>query len=173
MENDWFDLAKHFPAIVTAILGTFAIILAAWLAGNLSRRIKISEFRQAWIREQRDDIARYIEAARRWYWKYEEVNDIASSSERECLEKSDLFPISNEVLVIIWRIRLRLNPKRMNEFEEDSRLYENIKDLIDPGKVGPDGRDGWERRADKALTEGQKILKREWDRAKGKSWWKA
>jgi len=60
------------------LTGAFAAVSAAAIAAWVSRAIKISEFRQAWINDLRKDIADYIGAAERWFRKYDELNTLTA-----------------------------------------------------------------------------------------------
>ncbi len=93
-------------AVIAAIITAFAAITAAWIA----RSIKISEFRQKWIDDLRNDISAYVGTADKWFRKWEEINSLPSE-ERERRERDEVFPIANEAAVILWRIKQRFNPE--------------------------------------------------------------
>jgi len=107
-----------YPATVDR---AFAAVSAAAIAAWVSRAIKISEFRQAWINDLRKDIADYIGAAERWFRKYDELNTL-TAPERADREQRELFPIANEARVILWRIKLRFNPRVDNPPRSRMRL---------------------------------------------------
>jgi hypothetical protein len=52
-----------WTAVIAATAGVAVAFFTAWLA----RRLKISEFRQAWINDLRKDIADYLGASQRWF----------------------------------------------------------------------------------------------------------
>jgi hypothetical protein len=52
-----------FNGILAIIIAAGAALTAAWI----SRSIKISEFRQKWIDDLRNDISAYVGAAEKWF----------------------------------------------------------------------------------------------------------
>lgn len=149
--------------IIIAILAPAAVISAAWIAGRITHYVKVSEFRQAWIIDLRKDIADFIGAAQVWTRQYEELNNMVPNSQKGTEERQVLFPTSNEALVILWRIKLRLNPYQC-AYDE---FYEGLANLVNPGKVAPQGKPTWDDLANQALEVSQKMLKAEWEVAKG------
>ena len=75
-----------------------------------TQSIKISEFRQKWIDDLRNDISAYVGAAEKWFRKWDEINPLPSEK-KEKREREDLFPIANDARVILHRIKLRFNPE--------------------------------------------------------------
>lgn len=141
----------------------------------MSRVIKISEFRQAWIIDLRRDISDYIGAAQRWFRKYDELNDPdLGSSERGRREGAELFPIANEALVILRRIKLRLNPRANRDKAEDDAFLRSLDDLLNPGKLDEQHLEpSWHKLADQTVGQAREILKREWEMTTHPIWrWK-
>ncbi len=151
---------------VTQLLltGVFAAISAAAIAAWVSRAIKISEFRQAWINDLRKDIADYIGAAERWFRKYEELNTQAASV-RADREQRELFPIANEARVILWRIKLRFNPRADNPSKiQDDAFLQILDDLLNPGKLDQQQlHSSWDRLSVQSVEQAREILKTEWE----------
>lgn len=178
--------AEHLPAstttlassglwnlvLTTAIWGVISAVSAAAVAGRLTRSVKISEFRQNWIIELRKDIADYVGAAWKWFRSYEELNDILDNDKKIKMEREKLFPIANEARVILWRIRMRINPRGNNPNKaQDDRFLNGLDDLLNPGKLDERNLEAsWVRLADDAVEQAREILKREWEVTKtGKS----
>lgn len=139
--------------------------IGAVIAGVLTRELKISEFRQEWINELRKDIADYIGLARKWFRLYEELNDSSlEMAVRAEKERKELFPLANDALVVLWRIKLRFSPRENLYKQQDERLLQSLLNLIDPGKTGAEipGR-SWQRAADETVELAREILKREWE----------
>jgi hypothetical protein len=154
-----------------AVWGVIAAGVGAFIAQWLSRRTKISEFRQAWIDDLRQDIADYVGASQRWFRKWEELNELDgldSSPKRGIREPKELFPIANEAMIILWRIRLRLNPRENRYKTQDDQFLACLDDLLNPGKFAPEPRTRWLQLANDAVEKGREILKREWEVTKGK-----
>jgi hypothetical protein len=150
----WSTAAPYIVALVAA----FAGLVAAFI----SHSAKISEFRQAWINDLRRDIADYVGAAEKWFRKWDEINLLASSV-KEVREREELFPITNAARVILWRIRLRLNPRENQYKAEDDRLLQSLDDLLNPGKIAPPNLDSsWLNLANGAVDQAREVLKREW-----------
>lgn len=156
----WSGLAIAGGAVVGAII-----------AGWISRRTKISEFRQAWINDLREDISDYIGAAERWIHKWDELNSLESMDERGKRVNSEAFPIANEARTILYRIQLRFNPrdfKNPNK-EADDAFLSSLDDLLAPNKLMPDNAlQSWHRLASKSINLGRELLKREWEVTKSK-----
>jgi hypothetical protein len=92
------------PAFATIIVGVIAAAitftaarttggmtrLAARIAASFSYSNKISEFRQSWINDLRNDIADYLAAAERWFRKWDEINCLPSE-EKAARERDEGF----------------------------------------------------------------------------------
>ena len=159
---------------IAPLATVIAALIALVAATKIVSRTKISEFRQAWINDLREDTADYIGKAELWFRGWQGQNrlarerGVADESRLSLIEDIDL--LSNEARVILWRIRLRFNP-RSNKFKaDDDRFLQSLLDLLDPGKINPQRPDlEWRRLADDAIAQGREILKREWEVAKGRA----
>ena len=131
---------------------------------HISRQIKVSEFRQAWIKELRADIADYTGVAYRWVQKYVELKDYREA-DKGIRGRAELLPIVNEALVILRRIRLRFNPRDDNPHKiQDDAFLQSLANLVEPGKPDPHHfLTSWEQLADQAVEQAREILKREWE----------
>jgi len=146
-------------AVIAAVIAAGAAITAAWI----SRSIKISEFRQKWIDDLRNDISAYVGVAEEWFRKWEEINPLPSE-EKERRARDEEFQIANKAGVILWRIKQRFNPEINPYKSQDDEFLQSLVDLLNPGKVAP-GNIGpsWQHLADDAVEKARKILKREWE----------
>jgi hypothetical protein len=150
----WSTAAPYVAALVAAA----AILAAAWI----SHTAKISEFRQTWINDLRNDISDYIGIAEKWFRKWDEGNSLGLT-QRESFERDQFFPIANEARVVLRRIRLRFNPRDNQHKAEDDRFLASLGDLLNPAKVPPtDSEVAWQRLADASIEQAREILKREW-----------
>lgn len=141
-----------------------AIAAGAIIVGWLSRRTKISEFRQAWINELRQDIAAYIGVSERWIRKWDELNCLDSIDERGKRVVAESFPIANEARVIFYRIQLRFNPRKNKYKADDDAFLNSLEDLLNPSKLLPDQPEtSWHILAKKSVNMGRELLKREWE----------
>jgi hypothetical protein len=152
-----------FVTLIVALLGLLAAFTAAWI----SRSVKISEFRQKWIDELRNDISAYVGVAEKWFRKWDEINSITSeeskepsevSEERGRRDREELFPIYNKACVILQRIKLRLNAKE----PEHNLLQKDLQDLIHRPPPGT----AWQQLRDEAVEKARKVLKDEWEETK-------
>lgn len=139
----------------------FAVIVAAWIAGKITHYVKVVEFRQAWMIDLRNDIAKFMGAAGLWNRQYEEFNSMELDSQKSTHERQ-VFSTSTEAFIMLWRIKIRLNPGQRTHDE----FYHSLLNLVDPGKIGPQGKPSWEDLANQALKVSQKMLKEEWEMAK-------
>jgi hypothetical protein len=147
----WSTAAPYVAALV--------VLAAAWITHSA----KISEFRSTWINELRRDIADYVGAADKWFRKWDELNHL-SPDERLVRERDELFPITNGARVILWRIRLRINPRENEHKAEDDALLHNLLELLNPGAIDPRNPEvSWLNLADGAVEQAREILKREWE----------
>lgn len=140
--------------------GVLATAISSWV----SRSIKISEFRQAWINDLRKDISDFVGVAEKWQRKYDEINALPDGEERPLREQNELFPIANEARVIYRRIQLRFNPRPNQYKEKDDVLLKELLDLLDPRNLSPRNPEAsWQSLADKAIITAREVLKREWE----------
>ena len=156
--------------IGAAILAAAAALSAAIIAGRISHATKISEFRQTWIDNLRKDIADYVGISHRWIRKYEELNDLPPSDQKRDKERIELFPIVNDARVLLWRIRMRLNPRENKYKVQDDALLRDLLDLLNPGRLPPDQQieTAWIERADNVVEKTRELLKREWEVTKSR-----
>jgi hypothetical protein len=150
-----------FTSTVWVALGA---IFAAILTLFLTRQIKISEFRQAWINDLRDDIAEYISKADEWvdiYLEYKTESQVKIPAPVKKMDK-----IKYQSFRILRRIELRFKP----DDEEGNLFIINLLDLLDPKKF-PSPKDDsdnnlkniWKSLADDAVFKARHILKKEWE----------
>ena len=137
---------------------------AALGSAFISRSIKISEFRQAWINSLRDDIAEYISKADEWMDIYVDINSTVEQNAKE--EKPPtLANMRYKALALLRHIEMRLN---LGE-KPHQDLLEDLAVLVDPGKIRPDhtltnpSRSDWEKHARDAVRHAREILKTEWE----------
>ena len=136
--------------------------IAAVGSAFISKSVKISEFRQAWINSLRDDIAEYIVRADEWVDVYVDLNSTAGHLKG--YKQSDLSDVRYKVLTLLHRIELRLNFRERTHEE----LYPALSVLVEPGQIPPDrsgilSRSNWENRAIDARRLARTTLKREWE----------
>jgi hypothetical protein len=162
-------------ADIGSILITSAVVAAftsAIISGWFARKTKISEFRQAWINDLRKDVADYVGAAHRWLRKYEDVQELDQNSARLELDRLEVLPIQNEAQVILWRIKMRINPRADSPTKKDDDAFlQSLQDLLNPGTLMPPQLEAsWFRLADGAVEQARELLKREWDVTKRLLW---
>ena len=147
-------------AAVGSIVAAIIAGLVVFISTVLSKEQKTSEFRQVWIDELRQDIAKYIsgstEIATFYHLKKNETFD-----ELKFLEEN--FELIHEMQTIEHRITLRLNPKEHFDFIKKFKSFR--KDMIARYEQG--GNNQLEAiLTDALLVDAKKILKDEWERVK-------
>lgn len=143
--------------------------LAAISSAHISRQIKISEFRQAWINDLRKDIADYTGIAYKWFHKYYELElEHLDPDDLVSRQRAELMPIVNEANVILRRIKLRFNPRDGNpDKAQDDAFLQTLSDIVNSSKLDPNHlAPSWDRLADQAVEQAREILKREWETTK-------
>ena len=159
--------------VIQAIL--VSSVIAAIVSNVLSHGTKISEFRQVWINDLRSDIADYLTSAHQWVRKWDELNSLNgpdSCSERGLREPKEALPIANETRTILWRIKLRINPRENRYKEKDDKFLASLEDVFNPAKLDPNNIEAsWFKLAAQSVELGRELLKREWEVTKG-FWWK-
>ena len=88
--------------MVAAVAAFVAAVTSVFIAGRMTRRAKIAEFRQAWINKLRADIADYLAGLERYRAVYEDVDD----GERD----SRIQAVKDETRSTYYQIVLRMNP---------------------------------------------------------------
>src|SRR5712671_151848 len=136
-------------AILTAVIAGGVALGAAVLAAWLSRRLKISEFRQAWINDLRLDVADYLQKTQKWFKEYGESK-----------EDFKLFSQGNDASVILYRIKMRLNPNE-RKHEEFIATLEKIRTPYSLPKEMAEHH--WATAAEDILEKARVLLKREWE----------
>lgn len=152
--------------IPEASLGTViaAIIAAAIsLVGLLiSKDLKTTEFRQAWIDKLRDDVAEFL--AYHSLMSYQiRINDTKKENDLEF--QKNTFSLLKEEIAKIERvyssILLRLNPK------EHGQIIEKLKEIQEMyGRKGILDADLMDNHEKELLSLFQVVLKKEWERVK-------
>ena len=146
-------------AVVSAMAAIFAAIISAVIAGRLSRRGRVSEFRQQWVNDQRADIADYLDAVKRHQHLYDEP---ATNSSSDAERHDHLRLTREEADRIYYRIKLRINPRENPHRRDDDRFMGALDDLVDSTAL-PNRDPEFDVRFDAALAEAQEFLKREWE----------
>lgn len=107
--------------------------------------------------------------------KYEEINAIGVLELRDKKDQKELLPLQNDSLVILSRIRLRINPQKNFHHKEDELFLLALDKLLDPGKLVTSETStievGWHRAAADAVDCARKMLKREWEITKQPGQW--
>ncbi|WP_354114272.1 hypothetical protein [Bradyrhizobium sp. RT3a] len=130
------------------------------VAGRLSRRLKVSEFRQVWINSLRDDIASYLGVTQRRFH--------AAKMEEE---QGKLFVMGNEASVILYRIKMRINPNENRHKEEDEAFIAALEKIqTTDGVPEVQLERHWATAAAEITLLARKLLKREWDTTKEFTW---
>jgi len=150
-----------FPWWTTTLWVASGVIVAALI----TRAIKISEFRQAWINELRNDIAEYISKSDEWVDIYLNYNFDDSQEHKAVLAKK-LDKVKYDCFRVLRRIELRFKP----DDDEGNLFLSNLRDLLDPQKMAsPEGNtEGrlkckWDSMADAVVFQARHILKKEWE----------
>jgi hypothetical protein len=142
---------------------TLWVALGVITAAFITRGVKISEFRQAWIDGLRSDISEYICKAHEWIDLY-----LISNKETEQVIKSKMVTkldrLKYDALHIHSRISLRFKPedKVANDF------LANLLNLLDPSKIGLENEaySNWRDCSDSIVLEARHLLKEEWEATK-------
>lgn len=160
------DMAEKVPAtegsfLTTTIWGAAAAVVAAIVAAVIARELKISEFRQAWINDLRDELSEYMSKAYEWMDLYIDCNALPSQA-----KKAELVPhlekVKYESFHLLWRVQMRFKPDDKNA----NALIGTLLDLLDPNAFGISATDAasrWRKRADEAVAQSRKLLKEEWE----------
>jgi hypothetical protein len=84
-----------------------------------------------------------------------------------------LTTIGNEAKIILYRIKLRINPLDTNPTKaEDKQFLAQLDRVIDPMSAAPPNpRSSHNEEIEKALLLGRLLLKREWEVVKGWMRW--
>jgi hypothetical protein len=158
--------------LLTILTLAFGGVVASTVAGRISRNIKISEFREKWIAELRTDIANFVGVSHRWIRSYEEYNE-KKLDEKPDFERDKMRPIQNEALVILFRIKMRINPLANSPTKKrNDDFLKSLDNLINPGVIDPRSLEkSWFELATSAVERSRVLLKQEWDVAKQVKKW--
>jgi len=140
----------------------FGAIIAAIVTVLISKQIKISEFRQAWINDLRKDIAECISKADEWIdiWV---VHNSNLSNDEKAVSAIKLDEIKYGSFEILRRIELRFKP----DDEQGNLLINNLYSLFDPSKLSSPINENpkvvWTQLAHDTVLHARYILKEEWE----------
>jgi len=135
--------------ITASIIALCAAILVAWFG----RLLKISEFRQAWINDLRKDVADYLGVTERWF-----------NAHMKGEEDWKLFSMGNEASVILYRIKMRINPHDNMHKKSDGEFIAALEKLQYPNLAPKEQLETyWRSAADEAVQKARELLKREWE----------
>lgn len=148
--------------LTTTIWGALAVIVAAIIAAIIARELKISEFRQAWINDLREDLSEYLSKAYEWINLYEAQNGM------ESLKKEDLsltlVRVENEAFRLLWRVEMRFKPND----EKATKLLNKLRELLSPINcdVQMNGESKWREIVSETVMQSRDLLKEEWEMTK-------
>lgn len=160
------NIAKVTPTIwiaIGAVVAAIMTVCGAIVTSMIMKAIKISEFRQAWIIDLREDIAEYISKADEWMDVYIEYSNNADDLDKRDYYIKKIDKLKYGSLLIHRRIRMRF---KLDD-EKANVLLKNLLDLLNPNKIPPSSaKYKWGEMADDAVTQARQILKEEWEVAK-------
>jgi hypothetical protein len=134
-------------------------ILVAIFVALMTRQLKISEFRQAWIEGIRKDTSEYISKAHEWIELCISLN-LESDQVIKSGVVDKLDQIKYDAFHVLWRIELRFKP---DDKSANSLLF-NLRELLNPAILDSNNKySSWRDAADKAVLETRVLLKKEWE----------
>lgn len=162
------DLPAQALAAVATVVASLIAAAVAFVNLTLTKELKTSEFRQAWIDALREDLAKFLGAARAFARAVEEVHTFGPGHKEEVPLRIDDAKISElryQAAETLSRIRLRLNPDEP-EHEELLRLL--VKAVRMQNEVlANGGAVQLTLNAIEAANEyARPVLKKEWKRVK-------
>lgn len=150
------NFPNEFIPVMGPVLAALIAASAAFLASVLSKELKTSEFRQAWIDQVRNDLADFVGL-------YRLLTDMAQSARHEegglskwaKSVKSEILHLESAKI----RIELRLNP------EKHRALISKI-DVLTSHDVLHGADEPRDEVLEALVSESQAMLKLEWERVK-------
>ncbi|QHP92470.1 hypothetical protein EXE55_05310 [Burkholderia glumae] len=144
------------------LTATLWVALGAVVAALITREVKISEFRQAWINGLRDDLSEYIRKAHEWIDLYLIYNDEEDQKNKANMASS-LDRVKYDALHLLSRISLRFKPND----EAANKLLDSLGNLLDPAKLHPDNKySSWRSLSEAVIYQTRFLLKEEWETTK-------
>jgi len=151
------SLSPYASAVATVLAALIAGLIT-FLVAVFTKESKVSEFRQAWIEELRNDAAKFIGV---WYYVTSELELITDTS---IFASRDFWrSMKDEFLeleVLQARIELRLNPR------ENQKLIEQVRFLASGETLTGLPFDQRKREIDHFSAQIQDVLRSEWSRVK-------
>ena len=154
--------------LIVGLLSATAIVLAArWspvLAGKEAHRIKVTEFRQAWINAFREDIANFLTASDR----HQKLAHTMSYPLEGCGpdHERELQMVYDQMVLAYNRMHLRINPNPNDDRASDVRFLQTLEALLELASSSVASQEDWKKRRSRVRREGSTLLKREWERVK-------
>ncbi len=173
LSDDLRETGVARMSTIVAIL--FGGVLAAAISSWISHKVKIAEFRQAWINDLRADVAQFIGLTHKWAREYDVFRDAQNNGPPTAPKYQNLFQINNRAQVVLARIKMRLNPNYNKDYPSDETFLRTLDDLLDPSTFPTHTNtnskfntfeSSWKPKADFAVNEARQLLKREWQETK-------
>lgn len=155
----------------TIVAIIFGGVLAAIISSWISHKVKVAEFRQAWINDQRADVAEFIGLTHKWVREYDAFRATQANGAPQAPEYERLFKINNDAQVVIARIKMRINPCPNPDKASDDGFLHSLDELLSPetfptqtssGSTFNTFESAWKPKAELAVDEARQLLKREW-----------
>jgi hypothetical protein len=151
-----------------------ATVVAALIAGlisfvnlTLTKELKTSEFRQAWIDALRDDLASFFSAARACARAFEARRALGESYEKTGFQFGDeqIAELRHNAAQTHYKIRLRLNPDEPDHIELLRLIACAIEQQNKYLRTGGTSEDTF-LAIERAVEFARPVLKKEWKRVK-------
>lgn len=152
-------------------MAVFITATVAILVAFMTRALKISEFRQAWINGLRDEISEYMSKADEWIEMWLDFN-----GESDQQVKAEMDPKLNGVKYDAFRMLRKIEMRFKPDDQKANALLLSLLNLLDPAKLTSQSPySGWRRQADDSVLQARHLLKEEWESTKNpfrRSWGK-
>lgn len=162
-------MATEVPVQSIAAIATLvaALITAAvsFVNMTLNKELKTSEFRQAWIDGLREDLSRFLGAARAFARAVEERNVLGVESKDRTFSDARIGDLRYQAAETLSKIRLRLNPSEP-EHQELLRLLQRAVEEQNAMIQSRSSPESTLAAIEVASDYARPVLKVEWERVK-------
>ncbi|BEP44040.1 hypothetical protein [Variovorax sp. V15] len=148
------DLTPALIAAAATLMGAAIAATVSLIVTVLAKEQKVSDFRQAWIEELRNDIAEWIAEVAIISSLNDSFKQSGQGPDMDATERR--YANFIKIRTLRSRIELRLNPS------EHMAMFEAVKRVVDSMEK-PDDR---VKAMAAAVEESQRLLKREWLRVR-------
>ncbi|WP_332403565.1 hypothetical protein [Vibrio metschnikovii] len=153
---------------IAALIGAWVSAAFTFFSIQNQRHSKISDFRQSWINELRNEIASFVSELQKCVFLQKKRDRLRDRNEEELRKELDEAFFSTYGLLVHHKAQIRLRLNRDDSNDRLKKLNQYLLDYVSNAVECIDNRefDKCEKLIEKVEFTSTKVLKSEWERVK-------